>query len=57
MSIYTGNDLKDRMRILETENDSLKNTMNIYLLETENDSLKNTMNTIKWYMKLIRCQT
>ena len=41
MSIYIGNKLEDRLKILETEN----------------SSLKNTMNTINWYMKLIICQT
>ena len=42
MSIYIGNDLEDRLKILETENSLLK---------------KNTIITIKWYMKLIICQT
>ena len=28
MSIYIGNDLEDRLKILEMENASLKNTMN-----------------------------
>ena len=41
MSIYIGNDLEDRLKILEMEN----------------SSLKNKMNTINWYMKLIICQT
>ena len=41
MSIYIGNDLEDRLKISETEN----------------ASLKNTMITIKWCMKLIICQT
>ena len=41
MSIYIGNDLEDRLKVLEIEN----------------ASLKNTMNTIKWYMKSIICQT
>ena len=41
MSIYIGNDLEDRLEALEIEN----------------MSLKNTMNTIRWYMKLIICQT
>ena len=41
MSIYIGNDLEDRLEALETEN----------------ASLRNTMNTIRWYMKLIMCQT
>ena len=41
MSIYIGNNLEDRLKALETEN----------------ASLKNTVNTIKWYMKLIICQT
>ena len=41
MSIYIGNDLEDRLKALEVEN----------------ASLKNTMNTIRWYMKLIICQT
>ena len=41
MSIYIRNDLEDRLKILETEN----------------TSLKNTMITIRWCMKLIVCQT
>ena len=41
MSIYIGNDLEDRLK----------------LLEMENASLKNTMNAIKWYMKSITYQT
>ena len=41
MSIYIGNDLEDRLKALEIEN----------------ASLKNTMNTIKWYMKSTICQT
>ena len=41
MSIYVGNDLEDRLKILKTEN----------------ASLKKYMNTINWYMKLIICQT
>ena len=41
MSIYIGNDVEDRLEALEAEN----------------ASLKNTMNTIRWYMKLIICQT
>ena len=43
MSIYIGknSDLEDRLKALEIEN----------------ASLKNTMNTIKWYMKSIICQT
>ena len=40
MSTYIGNDLEDRLKILKTEN----------------ASLKNIMSTIKWYMKLIICQ-
>ena len=42
MSVYIGNDLEDRLKILQTENASLK---------------KNTVITIKWYMKLTICQT
>ena len=42
MSIYIGNDLEDRLKILETENASFN---------------KNTMITIRWCMKLIICQT
>ena len=41
MSIYIGNDLEDRLEILEAEN----------------ASLKNTMITIRWYMKSIICLT
>ena len=41
MSIYIGNDLENRLKILETE----------YA------SLKNIMNTIKLYIKSIICQT
>ena len=41
MSINIGNDLEDRIKALEIEN----------------ASLKNTMNTIKWYMKSTICQT
>ena len=43
MSIYIGKDsnLEDRLKALEIEN----------------ASIKNTMNTIKWYMKLTICQT
>ena len=41
MSTYIGNDLEDKLKILETEN----------------TSLKNTMITIRWYMKSIICQT
>ena len=41
MSIYIGNDLEDRLEVLEVEN----------------ALLKSTMNTIRWYMKLIICQT
>ena len=41
MSIYIGNDLEDRLEALETEN----------------TSLRKTMNTVRWYMKLIICQT
>ena len=41
MSIYIGNDLEGRLKALEIEN----------------ASLKNTMNTIKWYMKSIIFQT
>ena len=41
MSIYIGNDLEDRLKALQIEN----------------TSLKNTMNTIKWYMKSTMCQT
>ena len=41
MSIYIANDLEDRLKPLEMENASLKNTMII----------------IKWYMKSIICQT
>ena len=41
MSIYIGNNFEDRLKALEMEN----------------ASLKNTMITITWYMKLIICQT
>ena len=41
MFIYIGNDLEDRLKILETES----------------SLLRKYMNTIKWYMKLIICQT
>ena len=34
MSIYIGNDIEDMLK----------------MLETENTSLKNTMNTINWYI-------
>ena len=41
MSIYIGNDLEDRLKALEIEN----------------ELLRNTMITIRWHMKLIICQT
>ena len=61
MSIYIGNDLDDRLEALETENASLKKYNledRIKALETENALLKKyNENTIRWYMKLIICQT
>ena len=60
MSIYIGNDLEDRLKVLETENASLKKydlENRLKVLEIENASLKNTVNTIKWYMKSTICQT
>ena len=41
MSIYIGKNLEDRLKILETGN----------------ALLKNTMITIRWYMELVICQT
>ena len=60
MSIYIGNDLEDRLKVLEMENESVKKYNledRLKALEVENASLKNTMNTIKWYMKSTICQT
>ena len=61
MSIYIGNDLEDRLKALEMENESVKKYNledRLKALEVENASLKKyTMNTIKWYMKSTICQT
>ena len=60
MSIYIGNDLEDRLEALEVENASLRKCDlkdRLKALETENAFQRNTMNTIRWYMKLIICQT
>ena len=60
MSIYIGNDLEDRLEALEVDVSLRKYNLKDRLkaLETENALLKkNTMNTIRWYMKLIICQT
>ena len=52
MSIYIGNDLEDRLEVLEAL-EALETEDRIKALETENASLKKH----NWYMKSIICQT
>ena len=53
MSIYIGNDLEDRLEALEVENASSKE----YNLEDRLKALEKYNEYLRWYMKLITCQT